>query len=79
ASFQVELLDQEQATFMEGEVPDSFTHEHKFISIELLQPENFGMAIANIFSPTRVQVYVGQYQYLEDLQLQNTRAHHEWI
>ncbi|MFD2245564.1 hypothetical protein [Pontibacter ruber] len=78
-SFQVEVLDQERATFIEGEIPDSYTHEHKYISIELLQPDTFGLAIANIYSPNRQQVYVGQYQYLEDLQLQNLRAHHEWI
>lgn len=79
ASFQVELLDQEKATFMEGEIPDRYTHEHKFISIELLQPDTYGMAIANIFNPNQVQVYVGQYQHLEDLQLQNTRKHDKWI
>ncbi|PRY07421.1 hypothetical protein CLV24_12370 [Pontibacter ummariensis] len=79
AALQVELLDEEQATYLEGEIPDSNTQEHHFISLELLQPDTFGMGIANIYSPTRVQVYVGQYQYLEDLQLQNLRAHHEWI
>ena len=78
-AFEVELLDQEQQTYIEGEVPDSHAQEHNYISIELLQPANYGMAIANVYNRTRMQVYVGQYQYLEDLQLQNLREHHEWI
>ncbi|MER2999235.1 DUF4178 domain-containing protein [Pontibacter populi] len=77
--FQVELLDEETETYIEGEVPESNSFQQGFITIELLKPDTFGMAILNIYNKNNIQAFVGQYQHLEDLQLQNLREHHEWI
>lgn len=78
-TFQVELVEQQQESYIEGEVPDYHTNEHGYIRVELLQPENFGMAVVNIFARNRAQLLVGQYQYFADLKLQHLRGHHDWI
>jgi hypothetical protein len=62
----------------EGELGHFHLNEEKFITLELYSTAA-EMALANIFTDKKVEVFTGHYLEASQLNLQNLRHHHDWV
>ncbi|WP_192820463.1 hypothetical protein [Rufibacter sp. LB8] len=74
----VEVKDLIQEIFWEGEVPNHGLQEIGQAAVELYMTDG-QMGLLHAVSSGKPMAYYGRYYALPQLQLQNVRAHHEWL
>lgn len=77
-SLEIEVIDKVNVIYWEGEVPEQGLLEKNFTAIELFST-NGQMGLLHTSGSGTPHTYLGQYVALQDLTLQNTRVHHEWL
>ncbi|RNI22564.1 hypothetical protein [Rufibacter latericius] len=75
---ELETIDKVINIYWEGEVPEQGLQEQGFTSLELFRTDG-QMGIVHAINSQTPHAYLGWYVDLNDLSLQGTRVHHEWL
>lgn len=74
----IEVKDKVKQIFWEGEVPEQGLQELGFASIELFRTDG-QMGILQVTNSRVPHAYLGSYVELNEMSLQGTRTHDEWL
>ncbi|MGV3539374.1 MAG: hypothetical protein ACO1OQ_06155 [Rufibacter sp.] len=75
---ELEVRDQIKAIFWEGEVPEQGLLEVGYTAYEMYSTDG-QMGLVHFTTSGKPHAFLGRYFELEQLQLQNVRAHHDWL
>ncbi|GAB2539600.1 hypothetical protein GCM10027189_22890 [Rufibacter soli] len=74
----IEVKDKVKQIFWEGEVPEQGLQELGFASVELFRTDG-QMGILQVTNSRAPHAYLGTYVELNEMSLQGTRTHNEWL